>query len=227
VILLGIVGYYIESTDILYHYAVMKKIKTQEDQALSALRKKGMMRSFEFGDAGITAATLSRMKAKGLIIQLQRGLYTLPGATSDINHEMAQVTKTVPHGIVCLISALSFHDLTDTIPGRLWIAIDPKDRRPKITHPPLQIVRFPAELRSGGTDRHVIDGVSVRITNPARTVVDLFRYRKTTGLNLAIEGLREALRQRKATPAQIARYAEQAKVWKIVQPYLEAVTSNA
>lgn len=184
------------------------------------------MRSYEFADAGIAAATLSRMKAKGLIIQLQRGLYTLPGATSDINHDMAQVTKAIPHVIVCLISALAFHELTTTIPGRLWIAIDPKDRRPKISYPPLQIVRFPAALRSGGTDRHVIEGVPVRITNPARTIVDLFRYRKTTGLNLAIEGLREALRQRKATPAQIARYAEQAKVWKIVQPYLEAVTSR-
>jgi predicted transcriptional regulator of viral defense system len=204
----------------------MTRKKTQQDQALQLLRKKGILRSFEFAEAGVTAATLARLKAKKLIAQLQRGLYTLAESSPFANHEMAQVSKAVPHGVVCLVSALAFHELTTTIPGKLWIAIGPKDRRPKLSHPPLQIVRFPLALLKRGTDRHVIDGVPVRITNPARTIVDLFRYRRNTGLNLAIEGMREALRQRKATPAQIARCAEEAKVWKAIQPYLEAVTSR-
>jgi predicted transcriptional regulator of viral defense system len=141
----------------------------------------------------------------------------------------------VPKGVVCLISALAFHELTDTISRGVWMAIGPKDRRPRVEKPKLVIVRFGPQVYSSGIEEHVIEGVKVRIFNPAKTVVDLFRYRqragqryqKSPGLNLALEGLREALRQRKATPAEIARYAEEGGVWKALRPYLEAMTANA
>ncbi len=115
------------------------------------------------------------------------------------------------------------------------MAIGPKDRRPRVEKPKLVIVRFGPQVYSSGIEEHVIEGVKVRIFNPAKTVVDLFRYRqragqryqKSPGLNLALEGLREALRQRKATPAEIARYAEEGGVWKALRPYLEAMTANA
>jgi hypothetical protein len=115
------------------------------------------------------------------------------------------------------------------------MAIGSKDWRPRIDSPVIQFVRFGIKVLNKGVEEHVIEGVSVRIYNPAKTVVDLFRYRrragkryqKSPGLNLAIEGLREALRQRKATPSEIARYAIQAGIWKVVQPYLEAMTANA
>lgn len=204
----------------------MRREKTQQDQAINMLQKRGILRSFEFAEAGIAAAALSRLIFQKRIIRLQRGLYTLAESVPVANHEMAQTSKAVPQGVVCLVSALAFHELTTTLPGKLWLAIGSKDRRPKLSHPPLQVVRFPPSLLKRGIDRHVIDGVPVRITNPARTIVDLFRYRRKTGLNLAIEGLREALRGRKATPAQIAHYAEEANIWKVVQPYLEAVTSR-
>jgi hypothetical protein len=115
------------------------------------------------------------------------------------------------------------------------MAIGAKDRLPRTKHPPLQFVRFGRKVLTAGIEEHTIEGVRVRIYSPAKTVVDLFRYRrsagkrfqKSPGLNLALEGLREALRLRKATPAQIARYANEAGVWKIVEPYLEAMTANA
>jgi hypothetical protein len=115
------------------------------------------------------------------------------------------------------------------------MAIGPKDRRPAVTHPPLQIARFGDKVLHAGVEAHRIEGVPVNIYNPAKTVVDLFRYRqsagkrykKSPGLNLALEGLREALRQRKATPAEIAEYASEAGIWKVVQPYLQAMTANA
>jgi predicted transcriptional regulator of viral defense system len=116
----------------------------------------------------------------------------------------------VPSGVICLVSALAFHELTDAIPSRVWIAIGPKDRKPTVVRPALQIVRFGAGTLKAGVQSQVIDGVAVPITNPAKTVVDLFRYRaragryqKSPGLNLALEGLREALRQRKATPSEM------------------------
>ncbi len=194
-----------------------------------------MARLSELGKAGITAATVSRMKERGLVLQLGRGLYQLSDASFDAHHALPEAAKLVPKGVVCLISALAFHELTDTISRGVWMAIGPKDRRPHVEKPKLVIVRFGPQVYSSGIEEHVIEGVKVRIFNPAKTVVDLFRYRqragqryqKSPGLNLALEGLREALRQRKATPAEIARYAEEGGVWKALRPYLEAMTANA
>ncbi len=208
---------------------------SQQDRALILLRQKGMMRLSELTRAGITAATVSRMKERGLVLQLGRGLYQLPNASFDANHALAEAAKLVPKGVVCLISALAYHELTDTISRGIWMAIGLKDRRPSVEQPRLVIVRFGPKVISTGIDEHVIEGVKVRIFNPAKTVVDLFRYRqragqryqRSPGLNLALEGMRGALRQRKATPAEIARYAEEAGVWKAMRPYLEAMTANA
>jgi predicted transcriptional regulator of viral defense system len=209
--------------------------QTQQERVLSHLKRQGMARLSELAKEGITAATVARMRDKGLILQLSRGLYQLPDAPTDTHHSLAEVAKLVPNGVVCLVSALAFHQLTDTIPRSVWIAIGPKDRRPAVKQPPLQVVRFGDKVLRPGIDEHPIEGVQVRIYNPAKTIVDLFRYRqsagrrykKSPGLNLALEGLREALRQRKATPAKIAEYASEAGIWKVVQPYLEAMTANA
>ncbi len=194
-----------------------------------------MMRLSEFTHAGITAATIKRMEEKGALVQLSRGLYQLPDASLDPNHSLAEAAKRVPKGIICLTSALAFHELTDTIPSRVWMAIGPKDWRPRVTHPPLQIVRFGPKVLTSGIEEHMIEGVLVRIYDPAKTVVDLFRYRQSAGtryqrspgLNIALEGLREALRTRKATPAEIARYAEGAGIWKVVEPYLQTTSWDA
>jgi predicted transcriptional regulator of viral defense system len=175
------------------------------------------------------------MKAKGLITQLGRGLYQLSDIPIDANHTLAEAAKQIPRGVICLVSALAFHELTDTIPSRVWMAIGPGDRQSRLTHPPLQLVHFKPELLRSGVETHLIESVPVNIYSPAKTVVDLFRYRQragvryrhSPGLNLAIEGLREALRTRKATPSEIANYAREAGISKIMQPYLEAMTSNA
>jgi hypothetical protein len=115
------------------------------------------------------------------------------------------------------------------------MAIGPKDWRPRIEKPPMLIVRFGPKVLEKGVETHLIESVPVRIYDPAKTVVDLFRYRQragrryqnSTGLNLALEGLREALRQRKATPAKIAQYALEAGVWSAMEPYVNAMTANA
>jgi predicted transcriptional regulator of viral defense system len=234
--LIRILGYNLDLSEVLYHSGYMApRTETQRDRVISLLRQRGMARGSELLKAGVTATTVSRMQESGQIVQLGRGLYQLPDAPLDINNALAQAAKRVPKGIICLTSALAYHELTDTIPSRVWMAIGPKDWRPLVTSPAIQFVRFGAKVLDKGVKEHVIEGVPVRIYNPAKTVVDLFRYRqsagkryqKSPGLNLAIEGLREALRLRKATPSEIARYATEAGVWKIVQPYLEAMTANA
>jgi predicted transcriptional regulator of viral defense system len=199
---------------------------TQQDRAIGLLRKRGMLRTSELASFGVSSATIARMRARGLVRQLRRGLYCISGATHDGNHGLAEIAKIAPRAVVCLISALAVHELTTMMPSHLWIAIGRKDRKPHVAYPPIRVVRFDPGRLTSGTERHIIDGVAVRITDPARTVVDLFRCRTRTGLNVAIEGLREALRQRKATPAEIASEARKVNAWKIVQPYLEAMTSR-
>jgi predicted transcriptional regulator of viral defense system len=194
-----------------------------------------MARLSELREAGITATTMSRLLEKGEVVQLGRGLYQLPDAPLEVHHALAEAAKLVPKGVVCLTSALAYHGLTDTIPHSVWMAIGPKEWRPRVENSRILIVRFGPKVLDRGVATHLIESVPVRIYDPAKTVVDLFRYRRragqryqnSTGLNLALEGLREALRQRKATPAQIARYASEAGVWNLMAPYVEAMTANA
>jgi predicted transcriptional regulator of viral defense system len=211
-----------------------KPSPTQQDRAIELLKERGIARPSELATAGVTAATIARMKEKGLVVQLGRGLYQLPDAPIDTHHSLAEAAKRVPKGVVALTSALAFHDLTDTIPSMVWLAIGPKDRQPLPTNPPMQFVRFNPERLQEGVEIHTIEGCPVKIFSPAKTIVDLFRYRRSagtryrhsTGLNLALEGLREVLRTRKAKPSEIADFARKAGVWKAMQPYIEAMTAN-
>ena len=194
-----------------------------------------MARAAELTQAGVTATTIARLKQRGLILQLSRGLYQAADCDVQAHHVLAEASKIAPKGVICLVSALAFHDLTDVMPPRVWMAIGSRARKPRVAYPAIEFVRFNEKVLHSGVEQHSIEGVSVHITNPAKTVVDLFRYRqsegrrfsKSTGLNVALEGMKEALRQRKATPAQIARYAIEAGNWKVVEPYLDAMIANA
>ncbi len=200
---------------------------TQRDQAVELLRSQGMMRLSEFKVNGITAATIGRMVRGGDIIRLARGLYQLPDAPLDANHSLAEATKRVPKGVVCLVSALAYHDLTDQLPRAVWMAIGTRDWMPKEGRPAMRIVRFTDALLSDDVMTVHIENVPVKVFGVAKTVADCFRHRRKVGLTVALEGLQEALRQRKASPAEIARHAERGGVATVVRPYLEALTANA
>lgn len=214
---------------------MVEPASSQADQALVLLKTRGIMRLSEFVADGITAATVRRLEQSGRIERIARGLYQLPGAETDPHHDLAEAARRIPKGVICLTSALAWHGLTDTIPSRVWIAIGVKDRRPRVDHLPLQVVRFGPRVLTGGIEIHKVDKVPMRIYSPAKTIVDMFRYRQSAGtrykrspgLNLAIEGLREGLRTRKATPADIAKYAQEAGIWKVIEPYLDAMTAHA
>lgn len=196
----------------------------QRERALSLLNQHGMLRLAEFLRQGVTAATVSRLEKDGTIVRLSRGLYQLPDAPLEAHHALAEVAKRVPKGVVCLLSALAFHDLTDQVPPKVWIAIGRKDWTPRVEYPPLRIARFSERDFAAGIEIHPIEGIHVRIYGVAKTLADVFRYRRQLGVTVAIEGLRSALKQRKATAAEIARQAAEAGVWAIMQPYLETLT---
>lgn len=200
---------------------------TQRSQALALLKQRGLTRLAEFSEAGITATTVSRMERSGEVVRLARGLYQLPDAALDPQQSLAEAARLVPKGVICLASALAFHGLTDQMPPKVWIAIGRKDWRPRVTYPPIRVARFSDELLRRSVEHKKIAGTAVPVFGVAKTVADLFRYRRTIGDAIAVEGLRQALRRRKATPAEIAREAQAAGVWGTMEPYVMALTSDA
>jgi predicted transcriptional regulator of viral defense system len=136
---------------------------------------------------------------------------------------MAEACKRVPGGVVCLLSALQFHDLTTQLPFEVWLALDVKARKPAVEFPPLRIVRFSAEALSKGIETHRVEGVTVRVYNVPKTVADCFKYRNKIGLDVALEALRECRRKRLATIDELWRYAKICRVSKVMQPYLQAM----
>lgn len=205
----------------------MQKSATQRDRVRKFLRTRGIVRHSELRAVGITAATISRMRKAGEVHRLARGLYQLPGVPLHANRSLAEAAKRVPKGVVCLVSALAYHGLTDQLPHTVWMAIGKRDWTPKNDITPIRIVRFTDALLTEEVTAEHIEGVRVKIFGAAKTVADCFRHRRTVGQSIAIEGLREAIRQRKATPAEIARCAKRGGVATVIRPYLEALTSHA
>ena len=200
--------------------------RPQRERLNALLKRRGIARLSEIREEGVTAATVSRLEKEGAVVRLGRGLYQLADAPIDARHTLAEAAKRAPRGIIALTSALAFHGLTDQIPRRVWMAIGPKDWRPVVNEPPLRIVRFSEPYLSAGVKTHKIEGVDVPVYEVAKTIADLFRHRKSVGVSVALEGLREALRQRKATPAVLARAAEAGGVAKLMAPYIEALSSD-
>ena len=205
----------------------MNQPRSQRQIAHALLEEHGIMRLVELRSAGVTAATVSRMARAGEVIRLARGLYQLPDAPFDTSHSLAEAAKRLPKGVVCLVSALAFHGLTDQLPKKVWMAIGKKDWAPKPDGMPIRVIRFTESLLAQSVETHVIEGVPVKVFGVAKTIADCFRHRNKVGLSVAIEGLQEALRQRKASPAEIARHAERGGISTVIRPYLEALTANA
>ena len=175
--------------------------KSQGDQTVELLKQHGVMRRSELSDAGVHPQTLARLVEAGILIRVARGLYELADADITAPHTMAEVAKLIPRGVVCLTSALQFHELTLQIPSRVWVAIGTKARKPKFEYPAIRVVRFGSRALSLGVEMHSVDGVAVQVFSPAKTVVDCFRFRRHVGLDVALEGLHNVMRSEKAKRA--------------------------
>ena len=205
----------------------MPCVSQQRPIARELLAERGMARLADLRAAGVTAATMTRMTNDGEVVRLSRGLYQLADAELDAQHSLAEAAMRVPKGIICLTSALAFHGLTDQLPRKVWIAIGVRDWAPEPSSPPLRIVRMTNALLGDGVETHTIESVRVKVFSIAKTIADCFRHRRSVGLSIALEGLQEALRQRKVTPAAMSRQAAKSGVATVVRPYLEALTANA
>jgi predicted transcriptional regulator of viral defense system len=190
---------------------------------LALARRRGVLRPRDLTEQGLSREVIRRLEAEGLLERRARGLY-VPTSVERSEHEMlALASRRVPHGVICLLSALRFHDLTTQNPSKIWLAIDRKARTPKEPELPLQIVRFSGEALSEGIEEHSIDGVRVRVYVPAKTVADCFKYRRKIGLDVALETLRDFLRTRRGTIDELWHYAAICRVQNVMRPYLEAM----
>ncbi len=199
---------------------------SQRDLAVSLLERHGILRLSELKGCGVNPATLSRLVEQGVLLRPSRGLYELADAEIEASHSLAEVAKRVPKGVICLISALQFHEITLQLPHRVWVAIGSKDRTPAVEYPPIRIARFGGMALTLGVETHIVDSVPVRIFSPAKTIVDCFRFRGKVGLDVALEALRMGWRYRKAKPGDIAKYSEALRIWSVMRPYLESVVAD-
>jgi predicted transcriptional regulator of viral defense system len=193
-----------------------------EDRLKKALRKAGAARARELEKAGIARTQIARLVSAGKLQKIGRGLYAAADYQGTENSALLTVARRAPDVVFCLLTALRFHEITTQSPFEVWIAIANKDHPPRLEYPPLSTVRFSEASLQYGVEEKEVEGVALRITSPAKTVADCFKFRNKVGLDVALEALREVLRDRKATVDDLWRCAEVNRVANVMRPYLEA-----
>ena len=204
-------------------YTSIEKIK----EALSVFKNRGgMFRTSEALSAGIHPRTLYKLRDEGYITKLDRGLYKLTDDPPLSNPDIAIIAARVPNAKICLLSALDFHEMTTEIPHKVHIAIARTQRDPKIDYPPIEVYRFTGESFTEGVEKHEIDGQTIQVYRPAKTIADCFKFRNIIGKEIALEALQSGLKQKNIEVKDILKYAKICRVENIMKPYLEATINE-
>jgi len=197
---------------------------TKADQALRLVKEiGGPVRPRDLARHGIAATYLHRLVQQGRLVQSARGLYRLADYEPSPDHRLAEASKRVSHGVVCLLSALAYHGMIRKAPPEVWMAIDRKARLPSVGDLAIRFDRFSGAALHEGVEEHPIEGVPVRMTSCPKTVVDLFKYRNKLGLTLALDALRDCLRKQQCPMDELWRFAIVCRVETVLRPYLEAL----
>ena len=194
-----------------------------QQKLLKFAQMRGLIRPRDLAPLNIPRATLTRLVRRGALQRVARGLYSLPNYPVSEHVGLAEAAIKCPQGIICLLSALQFHQLTTQTPFEVWLAIPNKARAPKLTHPPLRIVRYSGASLEQGIEKHTIDGVIVPITTVAKTIADCFKFRNKIGLDIALEALREAWADKRTSMDELWHYAKVCRVSNVMRPYLESL----
>lgn len=200
----------------------MHKHSQNMEKAVNFAKKHGMIRVRDAVKEGIHPENLRRLCKKGLLVKMARGIYIPADSEISQNVGLAQISKRVPNGVICLLSALQFHDIGSQSPFEVWVAIDQKAAAPRIDYPPIRIVRFSGKALSEGIEIHQIEGVEVEIYNKAKTIADCFKFRNKIGLDIALEALKDSRQRKLCTNDEIWKYAKLCRVSNVMKPYLEA-----
>ncbi len=196
---------------------------SQMQQVRDLIRHQGVLRPRDLAARGLPASYLARLAKKGSVESLGRGLYRSLEVEATEQHSLVEACQAVPGAVVCLLSALRFHDLTTQSPAEVWLAIGNKARAARVGWLPLRFVRFSAAALAAGVEAYDIEGVHVLVFDPAKTVVDCFKYRNKIGLDVALEALRAGWRERRFTMDQLWYYAGVCRMTNVMRPYLEGL----
>lgn len=195
-----------------------------DKNALNVFKKSGgMLRTLQVLESGVHPRTLYDLRDRGLLEQVSRGVYRLAELLPLGNPDLVRVAVRVPKAVVCLISALHFHDLTSEIPHEVQIALSRGAKAPRLRRPPIRVFWFAQSTFGEGVEVHSVDGVEVRIYGPAKTVADCFKFRSKIGTDVALEALRSGIGDQRFSPAELMQFARICRVQHTIRPYLEAV----
>jgi predicted transcriptional regulator of viral defense system len=192
-------------------------------KTLSTIKALGVFRPADIEAVGLQRQRIYSLVKEGRVEKVSRGVYVSTHHPFTEHHSLALVARRVPRAVVCLLSALRFHGLTTQMPSDIWIALPEKARRPHLESMRLSVSRFSGHALTDGVETHVIEGVPVRITTPARTVADCFRYRNKIGIDVAIEALKDFTKHYRGGANDLARHAKARRVSRVMKPYMDAI----
>lgn len=196
---------------------------TTVEKAISIFKQQsGPLRSSQAIRLGIAPRTLYALRDAGQIVEVTRGVYRLPNAPSTEHSDLVQVSLRIPKGIICLISALAFYNLTTQIPHKVYVALPLNAEKPRLLYPPVRLFWLSQPAYSAGIEEHLLEGVTVRIYCREKTIADCFKYRNKIGMNIVMDALKESL-QLGSKSESLLKYARIDRVEKIMRPYLEAL----
>lgn len=197
--------------------------QTQRQRLIDLFESTPILKNSEITKHGIDPKTVQRMVDSGEIRRVSRGLYSLPNIDAGSRHTLVQAQRIVGSGVVCLLSALTYHEIGTQSPRKVWMAIPRRKRVPKTAGNPIKIVVFSDPAFSEGIEEHTIERTTVRIYCAAKTVADCFKYRNKIGNDVAIEALRDVIRTQKASPDELIHFADICRVRNVMMPYLESL----
>lgn len=182
----------------------------------------GRLRMSEAIERGMTRYMLYALRDRGVIEQVSRGVYRLVDLPPISNPDLVTVSLRVPTAVICLVSALAYHEITTQIPHAVSVALPKESRPPSLDYPPLMVHRFSAQAYSTGIETHQIDGVSIKIYSPEKTLADCFKFRNKIGMDVVLEALKLYKARKKFNLGELLKYGRICRVEKIMRPYLEA-----
>ena len=198
---------------------------TQSDRVLELARRQHLLSAADVRAQGWSPQLLIKLERSGKLQRVTRGLYGLPDSQVSTHQSLIEVCRRVPKAVICLLSALQFHEIGTQLPFEVWIALPEATQTPALDNPALRIARLRGEAYSEGIETIVEHGSTIRIYSLAKTITDCFKFRHKVGLDVALEALKDAWRQRKLDMNQITHFARINRVEKVMQPYLEAVVA--
>jgi len=194
-------------------------------QILELAARQGSIRTADLEAQGLPREYLSRMAKSGLLLRIARGVYRLPDADVTEHHELALVASRVPNGVVCLLSALAFHQIGTQSPHQVWLAVKAKSHAPVFDYLKVRYSYFSGAAFELGVEQHEIEGLKVAVYSPAKTVVDCFRLRNKVGLDVALEALREGWRDKRFTVDELMALAQQCRIAAVIRPHFEMLVA--